>query len=314
MDYTVATRFGDIFSTEHVGCNATALGQEGFLGCMRAKKTEEVMDSVSTAFNPNWPGPPGGSKATGALPPAMPDLAPIMPWGPVIDRTDTGLRALPQRLLYRGLGSDVPTIQGTNRDEGNLFIPAIPLIKGLEGRVKFPYTDEDMLFVAKHFFPLNYSYVLDMYPKAEFNNSNVERLSKMMTHDFFACASRRAATAIAAHGAPAWLYQFNYSAHWADNKLMGDYHSSEMYFVWGNEWPAVVHHFNANDWLMSDTFGRYWSQLARNGTVNTVEPGQPGYWPKHDPRTLLHAAMDVPFRVGENLDKEYCDFWDQQTE
>lgn len=314
MDATVATTFGDIFATEHVGCNATALGQEGFLRCMRGKKTKEVMDSIPGAFNPNWPAKQREARGLAVLPPAMPDLAPIMPWGPVIDGTDTGLRQMPQRLLDQGLGNYVPTILGTNRDEGNLFIPAIPFIKGLEGHVAYPYSDEDVTFIAKHFFPRNYSEVLAMYTKAAFNNSNIQRISQMITHDFFACASRRAATAISAHGAPAWLYQFNYSAHWKDNQLMGDYHSSEMYFVWGNEWPALVHHFNAKDWQMSDTFGKFWSQLARNGTVNTVGPGQPGFWPPHDTKTMLHAAMDVPFRIGEKLFKKYCDFWDQQKE
>ena len=86
----------------------------------------------------------------------------------------------------------------------------------------------------------------------------------MITHDFFACASRRAARAVHKHGeaksnpvqgvimtqmegAQVWLYQFNYSAHWVDNKLMGDYHASELPFVWGNQWPPVVHHFDEKD-------------------------------------------------------------------
>ena len=95
----------------------------------------------------------------------LPDLAPIMPWGPVVDGTDTGLRDLPIVLLDKGdvNSSFVPTIIGTNKDEGNLFVPAIPLIKGLEGKVHFPLNDTDVLNIAKHFFPSNYSQVISAY-------------------------------------------------------------------------------------------------------------------------------------------------------
>ena len=74
------------------------------------------MDDMSRAFCPYWPDkhactgitqlesmlqkPPYSLLPKGsALPPVMPDLAPIMPWGPAIDGTDSGLRGLPIHLL-----------------------------------------------------------------------------------------------------------------------------------------------------------------------------------------------------------------------
>lgn len=38
----------------------------------------------------------------GASYPYLPALAPIMPWGPAIDASDSGLRALPLELIKRG--------------------------------------------------------------------------------------------------------------------------------------------------------------------------------------------------------------------
>jgi hypothetical protein len=44
--------------------------------------------------------------------------------------------------------------------------------------------------------------------------------------------------------------------------LMGDYHMSELYFVWGNPWPlrgdkAAMHTFGDGDSAMRATFGQY---------------------------------------------------------
>jgi len=64
--------------------------------------------------------------------------------------------------------------------------------------------------------------VIAAYPKSKFNGSNYVRVSSMITHDFFACPSRRAAMAITKMGSPVYLYQFTYPAHWIDNKYLGE--------------------------------------------------------------------------------------------
>jgi len=45
-----------------------------------------------------------------------------------------------------------------------------------------------------------------------------------------------------------FLYEFTHDiSHWLDGKLLGgNYHSSDLSFAFGNEFPPVLHHFNAN--------------------------------------------------------------------
>ena len=48
--------------------------------------------------------------------------------------------------------------------------------------------------------------VLAMYPESEFPENGWGRLSAILTDFMFGCSTRRAARAIATHGAPIWLY------------------------------------------------------------------------------------------------------------
>lgn len=53
---------------------------------------------------------------------------------------------------------------------------------------------------------------------------------------------------------------------------MGDYHMSELYFVWGNPWPlrnsTEIHEYSGNDQMMVDTMQNYWTNMARYSNPN----------------------------------------------
>ena len=66
-------------------------------------------------------------KITSKIP--LPALAPAMAWGPCVDGTDVALPDRPLNMFKKGQFNDVPTIFGTNKDEGSIFIPFIPIIK-----------------------------------------------------------------------------------------------------------------------------------------------------------------------------------------
>ena len=118
-------QFGDLYASS-VGCNATALHHNDtqVLQCLRTLKTTDIMNGVLSWFNPDWPYPPsprsqtsqasprsppghpslaqykqvlktmtagvGDSKYTDVFGAGLPGLAPVMPWGPVIDGTVAG--------------------------------------------------------------------------------------------------------------------------------------------------------------------------------------------------------------------------------
>jgi carboxylesterase type B len=48
-----------------------------------------------------------------------------MPWGPAIDGSKYGLLDTPLNLLKAGQFNKVPTIFGTNANEGSIFVPMI---------------------------------------------------------------------------------------------------------------------------------------------------------------------------------------------
>ena len=128
----------------------------------------------------------------------------------------------------------MPTIFGTNKNEGRIFVPAMPLI--VPG-THFPPTPADTAASMRHFFSYWSSNttvianaaqsVLEEYPSSAYANEWY-RASAVLTHYFFSCPTRRSAEAIASHGVPIYLYQFTYDLDWIEYGLLGDYHTSEI--------------------------------------------------------------------------------------
>lgn len=57
----------------------------------------------------------------------------------------------------------------------------------------------------------------------------------ILTDFFFTCPARRVAAAIAAQptAKPVYLYEFEYLPNWIDVDVLGDYHTTELEFVFG---------------------------------------------------------------------------------
>ena len=76
----------------------------------------------------------------------------MMPWGPVIDGTDVGTKDLPLTRLRNGQGNYVPTIWGSNLNEGTIFVPLIALI--VKGG-SYPLNALSLNLTLLHFFDNN---------------------------------------------------------------------------------------------------------------------------------------------------------------
>jgi len=132
-----------------------------------------------------------------------------------------------------------------------------------------------------------------------------KQLEIILRDYIFTCATRRAARMVAKWGdVNTFLYQFDYQSRWLDFKIGGDYHTSEIYFVFNNAWPPVVHQFNDNDKEFAAIMGGYWTEFARHG-----EPGSD--WPKFDVDGDAHMHLALPVSTSSNLQKEACDFHDE---
>ena len=173
-----------------------------------------------------------------------------------------------------------------------------------------------------------------LYPRADYAGSQEKRTAAILRDCFFSCAMRRAARAMDGHTPShgrAWLYHFEYRMHWAESAVLGDYHSSELDFVWGNHFPDIplVHELNTKDRAMIRAFEFYWGNMAAFGNPNgardtgadsehSAGDDQPRphsanafpVWWAQNKSADLSLVMDVPPAPQSSLYAGKCDFWD----
>ena len=258
-----AVAFNSLYSTA-IGCPPDPSAPPGTdtaqLACMRALPVDKVLLALEEALNPDWP-----CVTPGRCPPALaaaaqhlgsragrtlPALAPLMPWGPAVG--SPLLPDLPLALVRSGNFNKVPILIGTNKNEGSIFIPVFPLISpgtdfpprlsDIPNFVEHAYNTYDAALVRN----LTAALITPAYSLAAYNNDTWAMSSDVLRDAFFACATRRAARALSAPGrAPSvHLYEFSYHLQWpevVDLPVLGNYHTSELDFVFGNDWPEFIH-------------------------------------------------------------------------
>jgi para-nitrobenzyl esterase len=335
LDLDTAVTFNREYATG-CGCNAS-LGDALQLACMRVLDVGSLLNCPVPWF-PGQRAGEGGSNTGRTLaqhlasvyPPEflgkglrlLPALGPLFPWGPVLDKTTVGLLAPPLQRIVAGTFNKVPWIIGTNHNEGSIFVPLLPLIVQ---NTSFPIASQgDLMAFVRHILQgYNQTLVNQIASQAvsqpAYNASNFPSDggfaltyvgSDMLTHYFFRAAARRAARAASAHGAPVWLYHFNHTLSWVEAAILGDYHSSELDFVFGNEWPPIIHAFNADDKTMSAAMTCFWTNLAAAGDPNQGPCTPPLSWPGYAQATDQNINFQLPFAVGSGLNSDIVDFWD----
>lgn len=283
---------------EVVGCDSANHDDAELVKCLRALPLAQVLhggvaaEALRDAF-----------EKVGAA--WYPQLYPVMPWGPAIDGSPSGLLDTPWNLIQAGKFARVPVILGTNANEGNMFIPSLPLI--ISG-AWFPLNEDRVKLALNHFF--NDS-TTDTVVQLYYESANTwESVVALVLRDFFfACPARRVAKALSSN-VPTYLYHFTFIApNWIDQWLLGDYHSSELEFVFANPWPPLVHYFDKNDKIMAATFGGYWTNLAYTGSPNSGPTAGLQHWPKFSEKTSI-MNMRVPTEVENTYLDNICTFWD----
>jgi len=242
--------------------------------------------------------------------PFIPKLFPVMPWGPAIDGTKVGLMDTPLKLIKAGNWAKVPTILGTNQDEGTIFVIAAPII--VPG-VRFPMAPRDLDLCMHYFFdghPRVLAEVDTYYPAASYKSTDLKAAAILRDY-FFVCPGRRIMRATTGTGvANSRMYHFTYKGDWIEDPFIGDYHSAELEFVWDNEWPPIIHIFSERDKFMADAFGTYWTNFAYSLDPNGNSTTKFVNWPQWDASQKQNVAMDVPPRVETDLAGKVCDWWD----
>ena len=255
---------------------ASALGCAGasVVICMRSKSTSDVLKAI-----------PASAISVG--PPV---------WFPVMDRHL--IPTQPAEALSAGQFNKVPVINGSNHDEGTLFVAfgksmtAEQFTSAVESRFG---SDAQRVLAA---------YSLSNYP------SPTQASAARFGDEFFSCRILKAGELLSAF-VPVYQYEFNYIN--PPNVFLpnppfpfGAYHGSEIQYVFGTIGsrggsPAPAHQALSNEMMA------YW--------INFISAGEPGGNPRwerlrvDDPRILSLTPGGIKYETGFSP-AHHCDLWD----
>jgi len=284
LDYPDAQSFSRFFAQSH-NCNQTG---SALLECLRKLSVKELI-TVDADIRP-YPG-------------FHPMLYPVMPWGIAIDKATT--LDLPLTRIQQGLGNNVPLIIGTNHDEGTAFVPAMATIVG---NVTLPVSDAELVRLLEHFFTAaQANQIAVQYSKPDHCKFNIQCLALILRDYFFVCTSRRVARAFVANHVPVYLYQFNYNQDFIWKTPLGDFHASELFFVF-DDYEAL--HFTQTDIAMSQSFQDYWTNHAKFGNPSPGLNASLLNWPQWNPVNESNVVLNVPLSINNHLETAHCNFWD----
>lgn len=211
-------------------------------------------------------------------------------FGPAIDGAT--LPKAPYDALVAGEIARVPTILGTNLNEGQSFLK-------LYGRDPTPKEARNILDALVGMAKTNA--VAGRYP---IDTSTKQALIDIITDGVFTCGARRAARALRDAGVATYRYQFTYPYSipaFADLVMT---HGFDIPFVFGSGLFGST--FDDAQRAMSDTVQGYWSRFAERGDPNGA--GAPA-WPPFK-ADEAHLALAAPPAAGRDLKRDVCDFWD----
>lgn len=264
-----ATVQGKAF-VDAVGCKAAP----DVLACVRSKSTAAVMSAL----------PLGDFLLGGGA-----------SWGLVVDGWN--LTDRPDKLLAAGSFEKVPTIVGSNADEGTLFF-------SLAGAM----VPDDKAFEAlvEKFVPGHGKEVVAHYPSAMYGSS-LKAAMASVGDAAMGCPARQTARLLSKAGVDAYLYFFSYVPKGALFPDLGSFHSAELKYVFANPSQLVPQPLSDEEQALSKSIMGYWSRLAKSGDPNG--DGAPK-WTKYDAATGENIVFNTTITSQSALKKDLCDFWD----
>ena len=227
-----------------------------------------------------------------------------MGFAPTLDSSVDGVVLSPVAAALAGAALRVPYIIGTNQDEGSLFALGLPL---LVPGASFPPSDHDLLRALQRFFPLNTSAIPAIMAMYADEGSNAKALAAIIRDMMFTCPQRRLSRALAASGYSVHSYRFLPRLHTLLGLPFGDYHCSELPFVFlkadaAGRGSGDVAAAAAIEKLM----GSVWVALAAGRA-----PAPP--WSSFDAASAFPSLMidgGSEGRLVNDLGADVCALWD----
>ncbi len=132
-------------------------------------------------------------------------------------------------------------------------------------------------------------------------------IAEVSGDSFFACAVRRAARAMAANGAPTYMYSFDQPPEAPFLQGLGVFHSSEIPFVFGTDPTFPLGRVGAGGAAAAEAIQSYWVRFAKTGDPNG--DGAP-MWPAYDTAGEKHLSIGPTIAEAGPHKQTQCDFWD----
>jgi len=267
---------------------AAALGcigvPEDVLACMRSKTREQVMLAVPLASQ--QVSEPAGRRF----------------WLPIVDGIT--IPEQPRLLFEQGAFNRVPTMIGTNRDEGWGSFISRSFPAGVDA-------DQYTAWMTTEF-GSDAGQLLSIYPVAA-GPSPAESMARVVADAQFVCEARRLARLIERTNTPVFLYSYEYEI----DSLSTDHviHGVESNILFGNDYVApqfVPHVLDAADLALHGAMAGYWTRFASAGDPNTDDLTVV-HWPafKHPTGggrgSDKHLVLDAAIREDMRLRERQCD-------
>jgi len=256
--------------TAAVGCD----GVDDVAACLRAVPADDAVEALPMAKALFFG---GGVK-----------------WGPSLD--GTLVTGQPAVQMFLGQGVRVPTLVGSNKDEGTLFI------KWAGGGLD----QEGLEGLVANFAPAHADQVLAAYPVEDYGSIDATAAA-ILGDAAFVCTARLAARVLAQGGTPTWMYHFTREVETSVFSDLGAFHTAELPFVFGNGLTEFDTTLPAEDQPLVDEIQGYWTRFAATGNPNGDGALE---WPGFAPTTKQYLELDVPSSVKEDLKAAQCDLWE----
>ncbi len=268
---TQAETQGDAF-VKALGCDGKSPADT--LVCMRSRSTKAVVEALPTT---------AVSFANGGT-----------SWGPVVDGYD--LVDTPQKLFASGSFTKVPTLLGTNANEGTLFFAFGSAVTD----------DASYLALASGLAPGHGADVVAHYPSSAYASAQ-DAAAAAFGDAGFVCPARDVARALSGAGVPTYLYHFVHVATPATIPGLGAFHSSEIPFVFGNASVLLPSAPTAAEAPLSTAMMGYWGRMAAAGDPNGSGASA---WPAYTAAGDQNIVLDLAISTDTGLNAANCDFWD----
>ena len=225
-------------------------------------------------------------------------------WSPTIDGVE--LLDNPQKLAEKGQFCSVPTLLGTNLNEGTMFAGNVSKTMN-----ETEYAD----YLVYRYGPWSTD-LLKYYPASNYK-SPWHAAAAIITDGDMVCPARRTARWLTTKNqqgksSEVFLYSFNHviSEIAIFEPDYGVFHGSELLFVFDlpswvyNDIPIV---WTDSERVLAKRFGDYWTQFAANG--NPTNSNSPS-WPTYTNQTDTLLVLDLKIQPTAGWKKNLCDWWD----